>query len=439
MTRNPEQAGGLNILLIFPRWPERTLWSHFRYKFPALGPLSIAAATPPEHTVRLVDENIAPVDFAAPADLVGISVMTPLAPRAYALADEFRARGRKVVLGGIHVSSCPDEAAAHADAVVIGEGERVWPQLLADFTRGGLQARYRLPGLLDMREAPPARRDLLPTGHYITRSTIQFARGCPYDCEYCSVTAFFGRQYRFRPYDHFIREYRELPDRFVFIVDDNIVANRAVALGLFDRLRGIGKWWGGQAPINVADDDELLGRMARSGCKMLFIGFESLEQKNLEQMGKQFVKAARHAERIGKIQDHGIAIQGSFIAGYDHDEPGVFDTLREFINRTRMETFLVSVLTPFPGTRLTERLAGEGRILSRDWGRYDMNTVVFQPRHFTPETLQAGCDALHHELYRVSSILRRTIKPRLNMVITVPQNFGFREAWRHMRAARRNS
>ncbi len=422
------------ILFVFPKWSERTLWGHFPYKFPSLGLLTLAGLTPPEFDLAFADENVTPLDFHTPADLVAISVMTPLAARAYEIAGRFRARGCKVVLGGIHATALPDEAAAQADAVVVGEGEESWLELLADFGRGSLQKIYRPGSYSDLQRVPVARRDLLAPGRYITRSTIQLSRGCPYDCEYCSVTAFYGQEFRFRPLDRFVAEFHSLKDRFVFIVDDNIVAHRQTADGLFERLQGSGKWWGSQTPITVGDDDRLLKKMAASGCKVLFIGFETLRQDNLRQMGKNFVNASRHAERIRRIQDHGIGIQGSFIVGYDQDDESVFDQLYDFIQATRLESFLTSVLTPFPGTQLTERLEKEGRVLTRDWSLYDMNTVVFQPKRFTPERLQAGYNELNRALYGVPEILKRTLKPRTHMVIFVPQNFGFRQAWRHLLA-----
>lgn len=427
MNTSPRQ-----ILLILPRWPEHTLWSYFRYQFPALGLLTLAGATPPHYGVSLVDENIKPLDPDTDADLVAISLMTPLAPRGYALADAFRARGKTVVLGGIHASCLPDEAAAHADAVVIGEGEMVWPQLLADWEHGALRRVYPAGQPADLSAVPTPRRDLLAPGRYITASTIQLTRGCPYDCDYCSVSAFFGRRVRCRPLAGFLDEFRRLPDRFVFIVDDNLVAHRPTALALCEQLRGCGKWWGSQAPITVADDDELLRRMAAAGCKELFIGFESLDQANLQAIGKTFVDAGKNVERIRKIQDQGIGILGSFMAGLDHDDAGVFDALHAFITRTRLEAFLISVLTPFPGTRLTRRLETEGRILSRDWSRYDMNTVVFQPRRMTPDELQHRFNELHRELYRIPTLLRRTVKPRPHMLVFLPQNFGYRAAWRSL-------
>lgn len=421
------------ILFIFPRWPDHSLWSHFRYKFPPLGLLTIAGITPAGYETEFIDENVAPVDFSTTADVIAISVMTPLAPRAYEIGDRFRALGKTVVMGGIHVSIEPNEAQSHADVVVVGEAEELWPRVLEDYSRGRLQARYGDNTLIDMSVTyPQPRRDLLARHRYITRSTIQMMRGCPFDCEFCSVTAFSGRKFRHRPIDDFVEEFRNLPDPFVFIVDDNILSNRRVATQLFDSLRGTGKWWGSQVTISIADNDKLLKKMALSGCKSLFIGFESLNQENLIQMGKQFVRASKNADRIKKIQDYGIGILGSFIVGCDHDTESVFDELHDFILDTRLESFLISVLTPFPGTHMTRRMEQEGRILSRDWSKYDMSTVVYQPRKLTPEVLQERYDELNRALYGLSSIARRTLKMRKNVVVFLPQNLGFRRAWREL-------
>lgn len=417
------------ILLILPKWPARTLWGHFRYKFPALGLLTIAAITPSDYQISFIDENMEEIDFNADVDIVAMSVMTPLAKRSYQIADQFKKRGKIVIMGGIHVSIFPEEALQHADAVVVGEGEHSWLTLLNDYQAGNLQNIYRSNQFVNLDNIPPARRDLLTSPRYITKGTIQLTRGCPFNCEYCSVTAFFGRKFRSRPLEQFVAEYNSLTSRFIFIVDDNIMSNRKEALQLFDKISASGKWWGSQVPITIADDEEALQAMAKSGCKSLFIGFESLDQDNLKQMGKGFVEAQKHAERIKKIQDYGIGIQGSFIVGCDHDTPATFDTLHDFIIKTRLNAFLISVLTPFPGIRLTKRLQEEDRILSTDWDLYDMNTVVYKPKNFTPDDLQRRYNELNHALYGVGSILRRTARFNSNVIIFMPQNFGFREAW----------
>ncbi|NCD34861.1 MAG: B12-binding domain-containing radical SAM protein [Spartobacteria bacterium] len=418
------------ILFIFPKWHDRSLWGHFRYKFPALGLLTIAGLTPDTFDIEFIDENCDAISFDADVDIVALSVMTPLAHRAYEIADAFRAKNKKVVMGGIHVSCMPDEALDHADAVIIGEGEAAWLAFLDDYQNGTVKSRYRTDVYSDLQAMPMARRELLHKGHYITTSSIQLTRGCPHNCEYCSVTALFGHKFRSRPLDEFVREYQQLPDRFVFIVDDNIMSNHRAGMELFARLKGTPKWWGSQVPITIGDDEEALKAMAACGCKSLFIGFESLNQDNLNQMGKKFVSIEKNMERIRRIQDHGIGIQGSFIVGCDYDTPAVFDEMHRFIDAARLEAFLISVLTPFPGIRLTQRLEKEGRILSRDWRKYDMNTVVYKPIHFTPDELQDGYYELNKSLYSMRSIVHRSVNFKKNMAIFVPQNMGFRTAWK---------
>lgn len=420
------------ILFIFPKWPKHALWGHFKYHFPPLGLLTLAGITPPDFEVEFIDENVQDVDLNTDANLVVISVMTPLAPRAYHLGDLFRSVGKTVIMGGIHVSWLPDEGGNHANCVVIGESEDIWPQVLEDFKNNCLKQRYHA-GFADLTKIHPyPRRDLLSPKSYLIRSSIQMTRGCPHNCEYCSVTAFSGHRFRHRSVDSFVHEFEQLPDRFVFIVDDNILSNKIIASELLERLRGSGKWWGSQVTISVADDQKLLKQMALSGCKSLFIGFESLDQENLQQIGKKFVSASKNAERIKKIQDHGIGIHGSFIVGLDHDRESVFDQLYNFIITIKIESFLISVPTPFPGTRMTKRLEAEGRVLTKDWSLYDMSTVVFQPINFSARELQRKYDELNMALYSIKSILSRSLKLKKNSIIFLPQNLAFRKAWKKL-------
>jgi len=424
------------ILFIFPKWPVRSLWGQFADKFPALGLLTIAAVTPPGYRISLTDENIEDIDFSTDADIIAISVMTPLADRAYAIAGVFRAKGKTVVLGGIHVSALPDEAAAHCDSIVIGEGERSWLRLLSDYRAGSLKPRYQETEFLDMNTYTPPRRDILRPGKYLTTATIQLTRGCPHHCEYCSVTAMFGRKFRSIPVDDFVSDYLSLKERFVFIVDDNIASNKKTAFELFSKIENCGKWWGSQVPITVADDPKLLTAMQKSGCKILFIGFESLDEEILKDMGKTFLNPAKNAERIKRIHDHGIAIQGSFMVGCDRDNEATFSNTYEFIVKNRIETFIISVLTPFPGIKMTENMEKEGRIFSRDWSLYDMNTVVYRPKTMTPDELQKRYNELNQALLRLPCIARRVLKFRTHSIIMVPQNLGFRAAWKRTLSAR---
>ena len=278
----------MKALFVLPGWPRGRLWGELGFKFPALALAALAAATPPEWEVALCDENIEPVDFGTDADLVAITAMTPQAPRAYELAAGFRARGKSVVMGGFHVSNLPDEALAHADTIVVGEGDLVWPRLLADFAEGNLKRRYQSSALLDMSEIPAPRRELFRGKRYLLTNTLQTTRGCPFDCEFCSVTSFYGRKYRERPVELVLAELETLrrENSFAFFVDDNLVADRAYALSLFRGMKGMGFKWLSHAPIDFAADPELLRAAGDAGCVGMFVGFESLNQDALAAMGK---------------------------------------------------------------------------------------------------------------------------------------------------------
>jgi len=321
----------MKILFLSPGWPKGRLWGELGFKFPTLSLAALAAVTPQQWDVAFHDDAIRPVDFDSDADLIALTAMTAQANRAYQLADAFRARGKTVVMGGFHASNLPDEALQHVDSVVVGEGELAWPQLLADYQAGRLQRTYRADGLIDTALIPPARRELFKgSGHFFT-NTIQTTRGCPFDCEFCSVTAFYGRKYRKRPVEQVLAELEQLRkvNSFVFFVDDNIVADRRYSLPLFEEMKGMGIKWLSHAPIDFAEDRELLKAAGDSGCVGMFVGFESLNQDSLAAMGKVTNKAESYKEYAQQFRDHGIGILGSFVMGCDDDTPAVFEqTLR---------------------------------------------------------------------------------------------------------------
>ncbi len=419
----------MRITLIVPRWPDGSLWSKVVFRFPYLALTTLAALTPANVVVRLIDENVEDLDWQALPDLVGISLMTPLAPRGYEIAAAYRQRGVPVVLGGIHATMMPEEAATHADAVVVGEAERLWPQVVADAIQGRLQPLYRQSSYTPLAHLPAPRRELLKRKAYFFVNTVQTTRGCPFDCEFCSVTQFFGNTYRPRPLAEVEREIQNLEGRFVFFVDDNIIGDRVYARDLFERLAPYRLKWASQASITIAKDAELLNLARRSGCMGLFIGFESLSQQTLQAMGKSFNRVNAYRDRIKRIHDHGIGIQGSFIFGNDGDTSAVFEDTVRFTLDSRLDAALFSILTPFPGTRLYHKMRSQGRILSHDWSRYDMNHVVFEPRGMSPQQLQQGFHWAYRRLYSWSSITRRLLGIRRNLQLFGPQNIGFRRAW----------
>lgn len=422
----------MRLLLVSPGWPRGRLWGELGFKFPSLSLAAIAAITPPHWEVTLCDENLEKIDFAAGTDLVAITAMTPQAPRAYEIAAAFRERGVAVVMGGFHASNLPDEALQHVDAVVVGEGETVWPRLLADFERTELQRLYHPSALIDMGTIPVARREIFSGKRYLLTNTIQTTRGCPFDCEFCSVTAFYGRKYRERPVDDVLAELEALrkSNAFAFFVDDNLVADRRYALPLFSGMKGMGFKWLSHAPIDFARDPELMRAAGEAGCIGMFVGFESLNEAALRAMGKVTNRVQSYLDDAQAFRDSGIGILGSFVLGLDGDTPAVFEPILRFCEEARLEAAIFPILTPYPGTAVRERLAAQGRITSDDWRDYDMGHVNFIPSGMTAAELKAGHDWLNRSFYSFSSMYRRIFKLHRSLQVFAPMNFGFRNAIR---------
>ncbi|MEK7829268.1 MAG: radical SAM protein, partial [Deltaproteobacteria bacterium] len=383
----------MKLLLILPK-NERSYWGGVsksgKAGFVRLNLPTIAALTPTDWDVEILDARVKPVDYDAKADLVGITGFTAEMPGAYEIADNFRKKGVKVVMGGVHVSALPDEALQHADAVVIGEAELVWHKLLLDFERGELKQKYKADKLCDMKNMVIPTRGLLDKGMYSGFYTLQATRGCPFNCDYCAVTAFFGHEFRTRPVDEVIEEITGFGSKKFFFMDDNIVGRPRYAKELFQKLIPLKVTWGSQASITMAKDPELLNLYARSGGRYAFIGFESLSQKSLENLHKGWNSAKDYKEAIKKIHDAGINIIGSFVFGLDEDNSSVFKTTFDFIMETNMDAAQFHILTPLPGTVTYSLLEKEGRIIDRDWARYHTGEVVFQPKGMTVEELQNG-------------------------------------------------
>jgi radical SAM superfamily enzyme YgiQ (UPF0313 family) len=422
----------VKLLLVSPGWPRGRLWGELGFKFPSLSLAAIAAVTPPHWDVALCDENLERIDFAIDADVVALTAMTPQAPRAYEIAEKFRSRGVTVVMGGFHASNLPDEALRHVDAVLVGEAETVWPRLIADFERKELLSVYRPAGLIDMGTIPIARRDIFTSKKYLLTNTLQTTRGCPFDCEFCSVTAFYGRKYRERPIDDVLAELALIrkTQAFAFFVDDNLVANRRYALSLFSGMKGMGFKWLSHAPIDFGRDPELLRAAGEAGCVGMFVGFESLNEEALKAMGKVTNRAASYLADAQAFRDHGIGILGSFVLGLDGDTPAVFEPILRFCEEARLEAAIFPILTPYPGTAVRERLEAQGRITSNDWRDYDMEHVNFVPSGMTAAELKAGHDWLNRSFYSFSSMYKRIFRLHRSLQVFAPMNFGFRSAIR---------
>jgi radical SAM superfamily enzyme YgiQ (UPF0313 family) len=379
-------------------------------RFPPLSLLTIAGLTPPDRWEIMVrDEHVESSEVDGHIDLLGIQTYISSSARAYELADRWRRRGAKVVLGGLHPTSLPGEAAPHADAVCIGPAETVWGRIIDDFERGQLKKTYRGRCEGSAALVPIPRRDLMNPRGYLIRHTMVTSRGCPHSCDFCYKTSFWGpRYYEPRPPAELERELATVDDRLVFFLDDNLLANRRHARALFEVLRGSGIVWQAAASLDVVGDSRYLDEAYEAGCRSLFVGFESLSPENMRHNNKSVNASADYAAACRRFHDAGIMINGSFVFGFDCDGPDVFDRTVEFAVENKILTATFHVLTPLPGTRAFDRLAADGRLLHRNWAYYDTDHAVFRPRQMTPERLEAGHKQANRDFLTYGSILRRS-------------------------------
>lgn len=420
----------MKILLISPEIEN----SHLRFTkrearsflFPRISLTTLASLVPETDDVKIIDETVDNIDFDTDVDLVGISVMTFLAPRAYEISSRFRKRGVKVVLGGIHPTALPDEAIRFADSVVIGEAEDTWPLLLEDFKKGMLKPFYRQQRPVRLENLPLQRLDLLKKDAYLTNNCLQTSRGCPHGCDFCSVTNFFGNTYRYRPIKDVIREVERINGEHLVFVDDNIAGNKRYARELFTALKPFKKKWGSQCSLTLANDPELLRLAAESGCSAMFVGIESLSQENLSSVNKGFNRVSSYEDLIKRFHDNGIMLNAGIIFGFENDDESVFEKTVKFLEKNRIGLVLFSILTPFPGTGFYKKIESEGRIFDRDWSHYDGRHIVFRPKLMTPEALQNGFYWSYREFYSYTSMIKRMIPFPKDMIKTFALNMGYR-------------
>lgn len=421
----------LRIALVSPKGPlyrhRGGIWKK-SLRYQPLTLTTLAALIPPDvpHVVQLIDEGIADVPLDLDVDLIGFTVITGTARRAYELADHYRARGVTVVLGGPHVTLIPDDAQPHADAIVVGYAEDTWPQLLRDVAAGELKPRYTQAPGLSLAGRPFARRDLLPSKHFLTNNVFEATRGCVHACEFCVVPTAWGRRPFQKPVHEVVADIRQHGARKMIFVDLNIIADRAYAVELFRAFVPLGIRWYGLATVLLADDEELLDLAQASGCQGLLMGLESLSATNLKGNRKGFNSPDRYAGVVARLHEHGIALQGCFVFGLDDDRPDVFLKTAEFAVQARIDLPRFAVVTPFPNTPLYRRLESEGRILTRDWELYDAQHVVFQPKHMTVEELQLGIESAWKHAYSYRSIWRRVRASPAPWPVRLGTNLGYR-------------
>jgi radical SAM superfamily enzyme YgiQ (UPF0313 family) len=421
----------LKIVLISPKGPlyrhRRGIWKK-SLRYQPLTLTTLAALIPPDvpSDIRLIDEGIADVPLDLEADLIGLTVITGTAVRAYELADHFRRRGIAVVLGGPHITLIPDDAQPHADAIVVGYAEDTWPQLLRDFAAGAMQSRYNQAPGLEIGGRPFPRRDLLPSEHFLTSNVFEATRGCVHSCEFCVVPVAWGKKPFHKPVAEVIADIRQHGAQKLIFIDLNLVAHRGYALELFRALIPLRVQWYGLATVLLTEDHELLELCGRSGCRGLLMGLESISPANLRLTHKSFNSPENYSRVVQRLHAHGIALQGCFVFGLDDDEPDVFMKTAEFAVATHIDLPRFAVVTPFPNTALYNRLEAEGRILTKNWELYDAQHVVFQPKRMTVEQLQTGVETAWKHAYSFHSIARRILHSPAPWPVKIGTNLGYR-------------
>lgn len=423
----------MKIALISPKGPlYRARGGIFKksLRYQPLTLTTLAALIPEELNaeVAVYDEGIAPIPDNLDADLVGLTVITGTAPRAYELARTIRAQGKTVVLGGPHVTLLPSEAAQHADAICVGYAEDSWPQLLRDYARGELKLAYHQQAdfTLDRTDMPFAKRELFDSSHYLTQAVFEATRSCVHDCEFCVAPTAWGRKQYKKPVDWIIEDIRRFGKKKLIFVDLNLISDMDYARELFTKMIPLNVQWFGLSTVLLAHDRKLMELVARSGCKGLLLGLETVTQESLRDAKKRFNGSVDFKQVISDLHHLGISIQGCFVFGLDHDTTDVFDATVEFALDAGIDLPRFSVLTPFPGTPLHLRLEREDRILTKNWELYDGQHVVFQPLNMTVQELAMGHERAWKKVYRWSSIGRRLWTARNFQPLALTANLGYR-------------
>ena len=400
----------MKILLLMPHPnPKRSVFSKFQYPSSTLQ--QVAAITPPDHEVTIIDERYETIRFSNEFDLVGISALTYNSLRGYEIADQYRKMGVPVVFGGYHASLMPEEAKKHADSVVIGEGELTWPQLLKDFQQGKMKPFYRSDRVVTAEEIPAARHDI---GVYTPfAQAIQATRGCPTGCEFCAMNVVEGKVIRTRPVDNVIEEMKTIKNKQIFFADASLTIKPKYTKELFKEMKELNKQFHCFGNINVvAKDDEFLSLARAAGVEKWYLGIESISQENINQAGKGTNKVENYAKAIQNIKDHDMMVTGFFVFGLDFDTPEIFDATLQAIYEWGLDEASFSILTPYPGTRLYDRFEKEGRITKYDWSQYEEGKVNFKPKKMSEDELLEGITRISHEFYSIPNCVRRSLDVR---------------------------
>jgi radical SAM superfamily enzyme YgiQ (UPF0313 family) len=434
----------MKVLLVFPRIEhgvstvlDKRSWTPILFGYPIITLPHLAGITPEKYDVDIVDENIENLDFDEDADIIGITCYTMTAPRVYQIADEFRKRGKKVVLGGYHPTALPEEAGQHADSIVLGMAEASWPKLLSDFEKDKLKTIYERDTNFDMADIPPIRRDLIKRNPL--QGAVQTTRGCTNRCEFCAISTFCQHGVKQRPIKNVVEGIKQMPNKLYTIHDPHLTTNRKYAMELFKELirQKVRKSWVANGTTNILGtvDEEWLNLARKSGCVEWFVGFESVSQAALDSIKKTHNKVEDFKKMIKRIHDFGMTVQGGIIFGFDEDTPDVFDLTLEKLNELEIDVLEVNILTPYPGTPLFDKMDKEGRLITKDWSRYNQVDVVFKPKQMTEKELFNGARKVAKKFYSWSNVVGRDLKifattKRIGAIIPAGTNISFRKYYK---------
>ncbi len=431
IVESPRGSRKLRIVLISPKGPlyrrrGGIFKKSLRYMPLTLPTLSALVPEDVNAEIICIDEGIADVDLDLKADLIGMTVITGTAPRAYELAAHFRSRNIPVVLGGPHVTLVPDDAQPHADSIVVGYAEEEWPRLLRDFVAGELKPRYTQGPDFSLAGHPHPRREVLPRSKYLTDDVFEATRGCVHSCSFCVVPFAWGIKPWQKPVEYVVEEIRQKGARRAIFVDLNLIADKEYARELFEALIPLNIEWYGLATTLLCDDRPLLDLVARSGCRGLLMGFESLSTANLKSSRKGFNTPDNYARVVERLHERSISLQACFVFGLDGDTPDTFMKTAKFAVEARVDLPRFAIVTPFPGTKLYADLEREGRIITKDWSLYDGQHVVFQPKQLSTHELQMGNEAAWKYAYSAKNILRRLRHTAAPWPVALVTNMGYR-------------
>jgi radical SAM superfamily enzyme YgiQ (UPF0313 family) len=419
----------LKIKLISPKMSLRPMDSEFkRLMSPSLSLVMLASLTPKHHVVYIEDENLTQINFSDNPDIVGITVNVDTTYRAFDIARSYRDKGIKVIFGGIHASANPDSMLEHCDSVCIGEAEELWESILSDFSNGTLKTRYFCSDPTDLKKVPLPDWTLVSQNNYLYNNIIVTSRGCPYQCEFCyNSSDYTNKKYRFRPVENVLIEIKALNKKRIMFIDDNLIGNLAWTEELVRNIKPLNIYWHAAVSTNIVKYPDLIKRMAGSGCKSLFIGFESINKQSINSIRKTQNNVGDYDNLIKLLHDNGIMVNASLVFGFDHDTKDTFDQTLDWLITNKVETMTAHILTPYPGTKIYTRLLKENRIFDFDLRKYNTSNVVFHPKNMTINELKEGYLKIYKDFYSFKNIIRR--KPE-NKKIVAPYfifNFGYRK------------